>query len=469
MKYKILQTLSQDCRFHRGCHVLVAVSGGADSVALLRGLACLSLSRGWRLSVAHLNHGLRGTASNADAAFVKRLCATLKIPCILGRSPVRALSRRKGLSLEMAAREVRYRFLVAAAKRCRADMIATAHTADDQAETVLLKMIRGAGPQGLGGIPPETSVGGMCIVRPFLSITRVDVERFLTDLNQEWCTDETNADPAFLRNRVRHELLPFLETRFNPRIRESLRRCAEILREENAWMDKVAANTLKEMVTADSHLDLEQWSRSPVALRRRILRGWILSVGLNIDALDFEAVKRLETLAAGRKGSASMSFPGRIIIIRAYGLLMVPIREGAGRIADVFAARTLKVPGVTTVPEKRWKMKVAIRKGIYKGKASRPGGLPARATLRFTQASDSLIIRPWRAGDRIFLRGLGRKKIHDILVDAKIPRHERMAIPVVATAKGIVWLPGYRVASDWEVPEEEAHIPQIQCVLDAVQ
>ena len=217
----------------RGQHVLVAVSGGADSVAMLLALDELKRLLGIRLTVAHLNHHIRGNEAKKDAEFVRKLAAGLKIPFVGGDADVPRLAKSRGLSIEMAAREARYEFLADAARKKGADVIATAHTADDQAETVLLKLCRGAGSRGLSGIPRETTINGVRVVRPLLDVTRVEIESFLRRKKQAWREDRTNRDTAYLRNRVRHELLPMLESKLNPGIREALLRTADILREED--------------------------------------------------------------------------------------------------------------------------------------------------------------------------------------------------------------------------------------------
>jgi len=244
----MLAQLQNTIRKHRllsfGEHVLVAVSGGADSVALLCALRDLSPSLGLRLTVAHLNHRIRGRAADRDAAFVRRLARRLKAPVALGRTDVPHLAKREGLSLEMASRKARYDFLAAAARKVKAHVIATAHTADDQAETVLLKLIRGAGPKGLAGIPLEATLRKTRIVRPLLEVSRDAIVAFLRERSESWREDETNRDESFQRNKVRHRILPLLESELNPQVRTALRRTADILREEDGWLDSLAASLL---------------------------------------------------------------------------------------------------------------------------------------------------------------------------------------------------------------------------------
>lgn len=180
-----------------GSRLLVAVSGGADSVALLHILQSLAKRKRWRLTVAHLEHGIRGKSSRADAAFVQSLARHFKIPCVVGHAKVPDLAQKEGVSLEMAARQARYAFLVRTARRVGAGLIATAHTADDQVETMLMKFLRGAGRGGLSGIAPESVVSGIPVVRPLLAVPRAEIERFLRAHQFAWREDETNTDTVF--------------------------------------------------------------------------------------------------------------------------------------------------------------------------------------------------------------------------------------------------------------------------------
>ena len=193
-----------------------------------------------KLTVAHLNHGIRGKSAAADAAFVRKLARTLGLPCVCGRANVPRLARKSRLSVEMAARQARYAFLSEVARTVEADVLATAHTADDQAETILLKLARGAGPRGLAGIPREGRVNGLRVIRPLLDIPRKDIVRYLRSRRQSWREDESNDSLAHLRNRIRHKVLPLLESELNPEIRPALIRTAEILREEDRCLDGMA-------------------------------------------------------------------------------------------------------------------------------------------------------------------------------------------------------------------------------------
>jgi tRNA(Ile)-lysidine synthase len=242
-----------------GDRVAVAVSGGADSVALLRVLLDLRTDLGIVLAVAHFNHGLRGAQSQADEAFVAELAKELTLEFFVGRGDVRDHALTRKLSLEAAGRKLRYRWLAQLSAEQRFDAVATAHTLDDQAETVLLKFLRGAGTRGLAGIYPVLEFGNTRVIRPLLNISRAEVEAYLESLGQQWREDETNLDRRFTRNRVRHDLLPLLEREFNPNIRGLLSDAAELSRaEEDYWqalVERELAQRLDPVQDARAKLD----------------------------------------------------------------------------------------------------------------------------------------------------------------------------------------------------------------------
>ncbi|MBN1670350.1 MAG: tRNA lysidine(34) synthetase TilS [Kiritimatiellae bacterium] len=444
-----------------GEHVLVAVSGGPDSVALLAVLKRLGARYSLRLTAAHLNHQLRAGAAAHDAACVAALADQLGVAYVEGRARVRQRARNRGLSLEMAAREARYDFLVRAARRAGADTVATGHTADDQAETVLLKLLRGAGRRGLAGIPVQTCWKGMRVVRPLLDVSRRQVLAFLCREKLAWCEDESNRSPAFLRNRVRHELLPLLESRINPAARDVLRRTARVLGEEDRWLDTLAQAGLAACTLDGSRaaLDGGRLLQQPLAARRRIIRLWLARNGVGCDALDFDMVERIESLLRSSHGTATTPLPDCRAVRREYGTLRLADRVRSAARPAAFRAR-LAVPGETRLPAQRLRVRTRLTRGWSRPRPAPLGALPAAVRLRAARARKApLLVRSWRPGDRIHPLGLdGSKKLQDLFVDAKLPRAQRNRVPVLECAGEIVWVPGYRIARDWALrrPEEES-------------
>jgi tRNA(Ile)-lysidine synthase len=309
----VLRTLAKSIRDHRllkaGDRVGAAVSGGADSVALLRGLLALRDELGIVLSVVHVNHGLRADAA-ADQQFVGELASANGLTFHVIAADVKQFAQERRLSIEAAGRELRYRYFYQLIAQGKLDKVATAHTRDDQAETVLLRLLRGAGTRGLAGVyrtVGDASEEGR-IARPMLTISRTEVEAYLRELKQPWHEDESNRDPGYLRNRVRHELLPLLEREFNPNLRQILSETAEIAHgEEEFWAELAAQQLVKRLLNAgDDHqqLDVRRLSDLPVALQRRLLRAFSERQGVR---LDFEHLERMRKFAlAGRAGKCEL-------------------------------------------------------------------------------------------------------------------------------------------------------------------
>jgi tRNA(Ile)-lysidine synthase len=456
---RMLATIRGRARVPPGSTLLVAVSGGADSVALLDALRRIAPRLRLRLAVAHLNHGIRGRAADADAAFVRALAKAHKLPCVVGRADVPRLARRRGVSLEMAAREARYRFLAAAARRTGADAIATAHTADDQAETILLNLLRGTGAQGLAGIPYVGTAHGRRIVRPLLEATRADVVAYLRRRRLAWREDATNRDPAFLRNRVRHELLPLLEARFNPRVRAALLRAGHIAEAEDAWLEDLAGRALAGCL-ARGVLSADRLRALPLGARRRVLRLWLARAGVPASAVDFDAVERLDRAVRRDRGSERVALRGGWTAQRAYGELR--LRRAAPSPAPAFR-RQLRIPGRTVLRGPGVEVTAQLAPGLVRERPPRPGAGPARASLSTAAwARRPLTARSWKPGDRMRPFGMkGSKKVQDILVDAKVPRAERAAVPIVECGGEIVWIPGYRIAQGWEVRDPAGEALQL--------
>ena len=283
--------------FTPGDRVGVAVSGGADSVAVLCALLELRSALGIVLSVVHLHHGIRGAEADADAQFVSELARTFDLPLHLDHANAPAHSRNEKLSLETSARELRYAFFQRMLEENACDKIATAHTFDDQAETVLLRILRGTGTRGLAAIPPMRNASpdlAARIVRPLLSTRRNQIEEYLHNLNQPWREDASNQDPKHLRNRIRHELLPRLEAEYNPALRQSLVNLAEIAHaEEKHWNAELAE--LQLLIANPGAIDRPNFLKLPLALRRRLLVDLADRLDLPIA---FDDIERMLHIAA---------------------------------------------------------------------------------------------------------------------------------------------------------------------------
>jgi tRNA(Ile)-lysidine synthase len=443
----------QDHRLIRpGGRYLLAVSGGADSVALALAMHALARRYQLHLVVAHLNHQLRGRAADADARFVRSLAKRLGLPYFERSANVAALARREKLSIEMAARQARQAFFREAAGTERCEAVAVAHTADDQVETMLLRLLRGTGGQGLAGMTPSSFPAGVRIVRPLLDATRAEVTAYLKRRRQRWREDRTNADVGIPRNWVRHRLLPFLETQAGPSLRTTLLRTAKVLQEENALLELLAAFALSECrASSPGALDRNRLLRIPLALRRRALRLWLGAQGLDVGRAGWDTMERLERLLQAEAGGFRRApVGGGRYVVRQYN--RVRVQEPARTVAQPGSLR-LPGPGVYRPAGGEWKVTLRIAPGVVKPRRRRPGRWPAAATVRWAAVRGrALRLRFPRPGDRIRPLGMkGRRKLQDVFVDLKVPREDRAKIPILECGRTIIWVPGYAVAAGFEV------------------
>ncbi|WP_173297945.1 tRNA lysidine(34) synthetase TilS [Thermanaeromonas sp. C210] len=438
---KVRRTISRYGLLNRGDKVVVGVSGGPDSLALLYCLLELRDEFGVSLHVAHLNHLLRGEAAAREAAFVSRLAEDLGLPATVEARDVRAYRKECRLSVEEAAREVRYAFLREVAARVGARKIAVGHQADDQAETVLLNLLRGSGLAGLKAMVPCREG----IIRPLLFVSRAEIEAYCREKGLQPCCDWTNWDTAYRRNKIRHELLPLLARQYNPAVVPALARTAALLAEENELLEDLARQGLARVVLergpASLLLDREAFLGLAPALQRRALRAAAVEVG---GGAEFEHVEALREII--RAGTGALTLP-KGVQVRVEGGRIRFGRPGRGAGEAPVFSYPLRVPGVTSLPE----IGRAIRAEVLPP-PERVVAPPHEAWLDWERIAGPLVVRNWRPGDRFSPLGMkGSKKLQDLFVDAGVPAAERRRLPVVAAGKNIIWVAGVRIAENYKI------------------
>lgn len=401
--------------------LVCALSGGPDSVALLDALAALARRSGFRLVAAHLDHGLR-EASAADAAFCAALCERLGVPIHSGWADVRGRARRERTGIEEAARRERYAFLRRVKQQTGAVAIAVAHTRDDQAETFLMRLLRGSGTAGLAAMRPRS----LDLIRPLLAVTRQDVLEHLSLRGLDFREDETNLDTSFTRNRVRRELIPYLERSFNPRVRGALARAAEHAAAEADWLAELVPAAPAE---ADGSVVLKAaaLATAPEALGRlRVRRALEAAGGLRgISALHVERVLRLARRphASGR----SLALPGKRSASLSFDRLRIgPRCEPAGQYEI-----PLSVPGRVRLPG-----------GL--ALVAEPAAPPAASHQEgavVAAPSGPLVVRTRRPGDRVRVGGRAQS-LKRYLIARRVPLEERGRLPLVAAGSDVVWMRG---------------------------
>jgi len=406
-----------------GQTVVAGLSGGPDSVAMLDALLALAPARGLRVVAAHLDHGLRPTAKD-DAAFCRELCARLDVRLYVGSADVSGRARRDGGGVEEAAREERYAFLRGVKEKEEAIAIAVAHTSDDQAETLLLRLLRGAGRRGLGAMRERAGD----LWRPILRASRADVLGHLRARDLPSREDPTNADPAFLRNRIRAELLPYLEARVNPAARETLARAAALLAEEDDLLGELTGPLWSRVARCDAGavlLDREALRSAPRALARRVVRRALEETG-GLKTVGHGHVEKLLALAGGASGRRLPLPGGREAFVR-FGEIRIGARAAA---AGPFAF-ALPVPGCVELPGGQTVL-------------ARPARGPASAernTAVVAAPEGPLVVRSRRAGDRV---RAGRRDVSlkRFLMDRRVPADVRPLLPLVAVGNLVLWVPG---------------------------
>ena len=449
-----------------GMRLGVALSGGADSVALLRILAARSAELGLALNVAHLHHGLRGAEADGDLAFCCELAARLDLPFHEARvdtareahadpkSGKAAETGKPAESIEEAARRLRYAWFRQLMASGEVDAIATAHTLDDQAETVLAKFLRGAWTEGLAGIHPVLVFPEGRVLRPLLAASRAEIEAYLRSLGQEWREDSSNRHLTFTRNRIRHELLPLLEG-WNPRLREHLAQMAAISRDEDAWWQAELARLAPQLLlpgrpvrgggrAAGPGLDaclaveVSRLSALAPALQRRLIRYAAAQFGA---ALDFAATEAVRSLALAGRAGQKLALPQALLAERTARELRLshrdrPAPESRNAQANLHSEYTVPIPGEIHAPAFGLRLRIehsgstAAAAGRRDSRADSPSG--ATATLR-----------NWKPGDRVRLRhSAGPRKVKEVLERLRVTGTDRAVWPVLEHGGRIVWMRG---------------------------
>lgn len=426
-----------------GLRLAVGLSSGADSVALLRILAEQSREMGIVLHVAHLHHGLRGAEADEDLEFAKQLAEKLDLPFHERRVDTYAealADPRSGKgteTIEESARRLRYRWFRQLMADSTVDAVATAHTLDDQAETVLAKFLRGAWTEGFSGIHPTLEFPEGRIVRPFLATTRAEIERYLHELNQPWREDSTNRHLTFTRNRIRHELLPLLEG-WNPRLREHLSQIAELARDEEAWWQTEVTRLAPQMIlpgrpvrgggraAADGlALDVTRLAELPIALQRRLIRHAAAQLGASPD---FPSTEALRNLALTGRASQKCELAHGLRAERTHRELRLSSGPAiATNGTKVLAEYAVAIPGEVDAPSFGLRLNISLT-------ADNQTILPASKNAK---------LRTWKPGDKVRVRHSGSpRKVKEVLERMKVTGSGRAAWPVLELEGRIVWMKG---------------------------
>jgi len=435
---RVARTIRRFSLFNPGETVVVALSGGADSCALLDILAGMG-ETGPRLVVAHLNHCLRGEESDGDERFCRELAQRYTLPFESRRTDVAGLARRERLNLEDAGRRARMAFLDEVRESRRAAAIALAHHADDQAETVLMRLLRGSGATGLSGMSFRGANGR---IRPLLSTTRSDIENYLRERGLEYREDSSNRDTTFLRNRIRHELLPLLAG-YNPAIRERLAATAQLLADEDELLERLAFELSTRVCSiSDDRISfsLSPLEAQPGALRRRLFRQALATLAGSGDHFCMRHIQAIEGLAVSSRPNSTINLPRGITAVREYGALHL-LKSPPQHDCDI-AELEIEGPGDYHLSDGS-----GVRVRRVSDISPQSGLLPSAAIFDLDRAPFPWLVRAFRPGDRLYPTGMeGGKKVKDLFIDLKIPRAERRRIPLLFSGGNLVWVCGVRAS-----------------------
>ncbi len=471
--HTVRETISVHRMFSRGDSVLVAVSGGPDSVVLAHVLLTLAVEYSLRPAIAHLNHCLRGPDSDRDAEFVIALARQLGVPVYAERKDVLAFQKRRRLSLEEAGRRIRYDFFDAVSAKYGFNKIALGHQSDDNAELVLINLLRGSGPLGLSGIAP---VREGKIVRPLIHLRRSEIINYLAEKKLPYVTDASNTDPAFMRNKIRHHLIPELQTAYNPRIIETLNRLGEIIRAEDQWLDDVLGPVLKQCVSfrADQKISLAlpDFNQLPKAVKRRVVRKAILWVKKDLRRITLLHVDAILHLIEKGRVAGRLNLPDGILVEKNTVELTFEKRNKIRKRQDcrilqttstdyqysIFAAGTLfiKEAGVSI---SLCEIDTDDLPDFKKNGAH-------IAFFDLDRLHFPLLVRNLRPGDRFSPLGVcGTQKVKKYFINHKIPGTQRRKCPLLLSRGDIIWVAGHRIDNAVKVSPQTRRVLKAELLL----
>jgi len=452
---KFEETISRWNMLKKGDRVIVACSGGPDSVALLYLFNQIKEKYNLKLFVAHINHKLRGKESDEDEKFVERLARKLKLAYYSKSFDVKKIAKGEKLSIEECARKIRFDYLNKLVRRLKAAKIALGHNADDQAETVLMRLIRGAGGLGLSGIPP---VSGK-MIRPLLDLRREKIEEFLEENKLLFRIDSSNLRKDYLRNRIRLELLPHLKKDYNPKIVETLNRTALILSAQENYLKKETLKVFDKISKREEKkisLDLDELFSYNIFLRRELIRLATEKIGGGVFKANFELVEKILDLAQKRKSGR------RIFLNKSLFVEISSTHLNLYQVGKIKRGLSLVFPGITR--SKRFGLRLDSEIIKRENLSNKPySDDQMTAFLDWDKLKPSFLLRVSKSGDRFKPLGMkGTKSLKDFLTDLKVPRYEKERVLVLTSKGKIVWVLGYRIGDEFRVTKTTKKILKIK-------
>ncbi len=452
---KIKNTIKKHSMLVHGAAVIVGVSGGPDSTALLAALSLLSKEYGLKLRAVHINYHLRGAESDADQKYAENLCRSLKVPFEAVHADFS--KREKSGSIQDAARNFRYMTFSVKAAEAKAAYVAVAHNRNDQVETMLMRFLRGSGTEGLAGIPPVRRLArGIKIIRPLIDTSRAEINKFLSERKLRARKDSSNEKELYLRNRIRLKLLPQIKREYNSGFDEAAIRLLSILNEENSFLSAEAEkvfNRLKFLESGSCSFKCGELKALHPAMLGRVLRAGIEKIRGDLIGLEFRHIEAVSKLLAAESGKTDL--PGNLTAQVHSGRLYLRTKS-----ANRQESLPLALPGTTKAGKFRIKTVLGKKPEIFKG--------PSHAYIDLLKVELPLSVRSRRQADRFTPLGMkGKKKLQDFFVDLKLPEFERDSVPVVADNSGkLVWVAGHRIDDTVKITKSTKKIIHLTCLKD---
>jgi tRNA(Ile)-lysidine synthase len=468
MKHKVKNFIQKENLLSPGERILVAVSGGPDSVALLHLLYELREELGVDLEVAHLQHGIRGEEAKQDARFVAELAELLKLPFHLKEIDLPRMKSNAGKgNLEAWAREERYRFFADVVRERKLDKVAMAHTEDDQAETVLMWLLRGTGMKGLSGMSPlhhhrvaaGDSMETLTVIRPLIGVSKAEIVEYLEDRKLNYRLDRSNLDSSLLRNWIRLELLPKIQQRVGSGFSARLSRQAELLRDEDSFLAELARKSYESMCDSNG-LSLAALLREPEALQRRILRHWIGRTRGHLRGLEFVHIDEFLRLMNEGPPQGRLAIPGGWELVREYN--RIKLSKASRSLKRICYSYHFTVGALLRIPEAGMQLSSKQVDTPFGPKATDP----LESMFDLGELPGPLVVRNFRRGDRLKPLGMSghHKKLKDLFIDMKVPLSVRATLPLLTTGDEILWVPGYAQSEIARVSAKTKSVLHIKAV-----
>jgi tRNA(Ile)-lysidine synthase len=473
----VRETISSQQMFAAGDTIVVGVSGGPDSLCLLHVLRELQQDLGIGLHAGHLEHGIRGEESKADALYVDELARSWGVPITVEHGDVPAYARENKLAIEEAARRVRYLFLGRVAREVGARCVAVGHNADDQVETILMHLMRGSGLGGLRGMLPVQTLGAegwwsgptLRLVRPLLDVPREEIEAYCDQHGLEPRFDRSNLDLTYHRNRIRHELIPHLES-FNPRFREVLCRSGRSIADDYDYLHGQSLAAWQELASqseATISFPLEPWLGLQPSLQRMLLREAIRRLRKSLRDITWTHVEQARRGFEEKGAGVRITLPQGLFLFRSYDTVVIGEEIPSPDLPLVpNDSLTIEVPGTTGIPGGDWRLRAEVlpRERMPERALHNPD--PWQAFLDLERTGDRLTLRARRTRDRFQPLGMGgrSKSLNAFLIDAKVPQDVRDRLPLVVSASHIVWVAGQRIDERAKITDQTREVLHLRFV-----